>query len=73
MKLSKHGEYALRALIDIGIASELGLPNAIEPPFSDRSWGLKKIQNNSCIPTNLVEISNHINSVDIKLPTEGVA
>jgi hypothetical protein len=44
MKLSKHGEYALRALIDIGIASELGLPNPIEPPFSDRSWGLKKIQ-----------------------------
>ena len=43
MKLSKHGEYALRALIDIGIASELGLPNAIEPPFSDRSWGPKKI------------------------------
>src|SRR5437016_11786820 len=26
MKLSKRGEYALRALIDLGIASELGLP-----------------------------------------------
>ena len=26
MKLSKRGEYALRALIDIGIASELGRP-----------------------------------------------
>ncbi|PYK55552.1 MAG: Rrf2 family transcriptional regulator, partial [Verrucomicrobia bacterium] len=24
MKLSKRGEYALRALIDLGIASELG-------------------------------------------------
>jgi hypothetical protein len=54
MKLSKHGEYALRTLIDLGIASELGRPQAIEPPFSDRSRGLKKIQNNSCIPTQLV-------------------
>ena len=26
MKLSKRGEYALRALIDLGIASELGWP-----------------------------------------------
>ncbi len=26
MKLSKRGEYALRALIDLGIATELGLP-----------------------------------------------
>src|SRR5207302_6281315 len=26
MKLSKRGEYALRALIDLGIASELGRP-----------------------------------------------
>ena len=26
MKLSKRGEYALRSLIDLGIASELGWP-----------------------------------------------
>ena len=26
MKISKRGEYALRALIDLGIASELGWP-----------------------------------------------
>lgn len=26
MKLSKRGEYALRALIDLGIAAELGRP-----------------------------------------------
>jgi hypothetical protein len=44
MKPSKHGDCALRALIDLGIASELGRPQAIEPPFSDRSRGLKKLE-----------------------------
>jgi hypothetical protein len=72
MKPSKHGEYALRALIDLGIASELGRPMPSNP-VSDRSWGLKEIQNNSCIPTNLVGYQAISIPVDIKLPTEGVA
>jgi hypothetical protein len=54
MKPSKHGEYALRALIDLGIASELGRPMPSNPRFQIVRGGLKKSKNNSCIPTNLV-------------------
>ena len=39
MKLSKRGEYALRALIDLGIASELGRPML---QISDKRAGPKR-------------------------------
>jgi len=43
MEFSKRGEYALRALIDLEIASELGRPMPSHLPIFDRWWeGLKK-------------------------------
>jgi hypothetical protein len=41
MKPFKHGEYALRALIDLGIASELGRPMPSNPRFQIVRGGLK--------------------------------
>jgi hypothetical protein len=41
MRPSKHGGYALRALIDLGIASELGRPMPSNPRFHIVHWGLK--------------------------------
>ena len=39
MKLSKRGEYTLRALVDLGIASKLGRPML---QISDKRAGLKR-------------------------------
>jgi hypothetical protein len=44
----------LRALIDLGIVSELGRPMPSNRHFQIVRGGLKKSKNNSCIPTNLV-------------------
>jgi hypothetical protein len=41
MKPFKHGEYVLRALIDLGIASELGRPMPSNPRFQIVRGGLK--------------------------------
>jgi DNA-binding IscR family transcriptional regulator len=41
MKPSKHGEYALRALIDLAIASELGRPMPSDRRFQIVRGGLK--------------------------------
>jgi hypothetical protein len=54
MKPSKHGEYAARALIDLGIVSELGRPMPSNRRFQIVGVGLKKPKNNSCFPTTLV-------------------
>ena len=40
MKLSKRGEYALRALIDLGVAQELGRPLLSLSELSDKEQGL---------------------------------
>ncbi len=44
MEFSKRGEYALRALINLEIASELGRSNTITPPrFRSLVGRLKKV------------------------------